>query len=132
MLGWAWLAATLVLAAHVVDEAAHDFLSWYNPRATRIRRVLRGLPFPPTFSFWPWLLGLMAAILVLASLTPLAYADVRWIRPLAWILAVEHVANGMLHVVASVVGRRPVPGVWSAPLLLASGGWLAYAVATVD
>ena len=127
--GWAWLLATVALALHVADEATHDFLAWYNPRALRIRQRLHGVPFPPTFTFLPWLLGLGAGVLLLAALTPLAYGGVSRLRPLAYVLATIHIANGLLHVVGSLVARRAVPGVLSAPLLLASGSWLGYAAA---
>ena len=129
--GWAWLAATIALAVHVADEATHDFLAWYNPRALRMRHALGGLPFPPTFTFLPWLLGLMAGVLLLGSLTPSAYAGRLWMRPLGYGLAGIHVANGLLHLVGSLLARRRVPGVLSAPLLLIAGGWLAYAAATL-
>ena len=125
--GLAWLSATIALALHVVDEATHDFLSWYNPRALRIRQALGGLPFPPTFTFLPWVLGLSLAVLVLASLTPVAYAGSSWIRPFGYVLAALHIANGLLHLVGSLLAKRPVPGVLSAPVLLMSGAWLAYA-----
>ena len=127
--GRAWLAATIAFGLHVADEASHDFLAWYNPRALRIREVLHGFRFPPTFTFWPWVLSLGAGVLVLAALTPLAYRGAPWLRPIAYFLAGIHVSNGLLHVVGSLVARRGVPGVWSAPLLLASGGWLGYAAA---
>jgi hypothetical protein len=72
--GLAWLAATLALALHVIDEATHDFRAWYNPQALRIRRFLGGFPFPPTFIFGQWLIGLSLAVLVLG-----AHANgVRW------------------------------------------------------
>ena len=103
--GWAWLAATSALAIHVVDEATHDFLSWYNPRAERIRRAL-GLQFPPTFTFVPWLIGLTAAVLLLAALTPAAYARAPWLRPAAYLLAVIHIGNGILHLTASALAKR--------------------------
>lgn len=125
--GWAWLAATIALAIHVADEAIHDFLSWYNPRALRIRRALGGLPFPPTFTFAPWLIGLTAAVLVLAALTPAAYGRAPWLRPAAYLLALVHIGNGILHLAASILARRAVPGVLSAPLLLLAGIWLGYA-----
>lgn len=125
--GWAWLAATFALAAHVADEATHDFLGWYNPRVLRIRQALGGIPFPPTFTFLPWLAGLVAAVLLLGSLVPSAFAGKSWMQPLAYGLAVIHVANGLLHIVGSLVARRRVPGVLSAPLLLAAGVWLAFA-----
>jgi hypothetical protein len=127
--GLAWLAGAVALALHVADEAIHDFLSWYNPRARRIRQALHGFPFPPTFTFVPWLLGLLAAVLLLAALTPLAYAGRSWLRPVAYALATIHIGNGLLHIGGSILARRPVPGVWSAPVLLIAGAWLAYATA---
>ena len=130
--GWAWLAATLALALHVADEATHDFLSWYNPRALRIRRALGGLPFPPTFTFVPWLLGLLAAILLLGALTPAAYLGEAWLRPAAYVLAVVHIGNGLLHIGGSLLARRMVPGTWSAPLLVATGVWLALAAGAMS
>lgn len=127
--GWAWLAATIALALHVADEATHDFLDWYNPRALRIRRFFGGLPFPPTFTFWPWLIGLMAAVLILAAMVPSAFAGERRLRSVAYFLSVVHIANGLLHLGAAGTARRAVPGVLSAPLLLLTGIWLAYAAA---
>jgi hypothetical protein len=125
--GWAWLAASVALALHVADEATHDFLAWYNPRALRIRQVLGGLPFPPTFTFWPWLIGLLVAVGILAALVPAAFAGERWLRSVAYFLSVVHIANGVLHLGAALSARRQVPGVPSAPLLLLTGIWLAYA-----
>jgi len=127
--GWAWVAATIALALQVADEATHDFLAWYNPQALRIRQALGGLPFPPTFTVLPWLLGLTAGVLLLGALTPAAYAGRPGMRPLAYALAGIHLGNGLLHLVASLVARRPVPGVLSAPLLLVAGGWLGFAAA---
>jgi hypothetical protein len=126
--GWAWIAATVALALHVADEAAHDFLAWYNPQALRIRRLLGGFPFPPTFAFWPWLIALSLAVIVLAALTPQAVAHTHWVGMLAIIMAAEHIGNGLLHLVAGVFTRRAVPGIWSAPLLLITGLWLFFSL----
>ena len=125
--GCAWLASAATLAVHVADEAAHDFLSWYNPQALRIRARLGGVPFPPTFTFWPWLGGLSAGVVALALLTPLAFAGVPSLVDVAYALAVVHVVNGVLHLSGGIISRRAVPGIWSAPLLIASGVWLGYA-----
>jgi hypothetical protein len=127
--GWAWLAATIALAIHVADEATHDFLSWYNPRAIRIRQALGRFPFPPTFTFLPWLGGLVVAVLLLALLTPSAHAGVRSLRPVAYVLAAIHIGNGLLHLGGSILTRRLVPGTLSAPLLVVTGAWLGYAAA---
>jgi hypothetical protein len=125
--GAAWLMMGFVLGFHVIDEAATDFLASYNPIAMRIRAHLGGLPFPPVFTFWPWFLGLLAAIAILLSLTPLAYARVTWMVPVAIAASLVIIGNGLVHIVASIRVRRRVPGVISAPFLLASGIWLLYA-----
>jgi hypothetical protein len=122
--GLSWLGMGIALGAHVADEAAHDFLSWYNPVARRIRARLAGVPFPPTFTFWPWLLGLLAVTGAFLALTPLAFAGRAWTRPLALAAGVINTGNGLLHLVSAAVLRRPVPGLWSSPVLLASALWL--------
>lgn len=124
-----WTVAVMALALHVVDEAAHDFLSWYNPIARRIRARLGGLPFPPTFTLASWSIALTAAVLALAALTPAAIADRVWMRPLGYTLAAIHIGNGTLHVAAGAVARQRVPGILSAPLLIAAGVWLWLSVA---
>ena len=129
--GWAWLTSVLALALHVVDEATHDFLRWYNPQALRIRHFLGDFPFPPTFTFWPWLIGLSAAVTGLAALTPFAFAGAHWLRGVALVVAAIHVLNGLLHLSAALLSRRAVPGVLSAPLLIAAGFWLWYAAGFV-
>lgn len=68
---------------------------------------------------------------MLGMLTPVAYEGRLWLWPLAYVVASIHIGNGLLHLIASVVMHRRVPGVMSAPLLLASGVWLVYAAATL-
>lgn len=131
-MGPAWLAMGIALGLHVADEAAHDFLAWYNPVATQIRARLGGLPFPPTFTFWPWLLGLVVLTGAILALTPLAYQGRGWLRPVAVALGVINTGNALLHLVGSVIARRRVPGVLSAPVLLASAAWLLYAAARAE
>ena len=122
--GFAWIAAVGALAIHVADEATHDFLSWYNPQALRIRGLMHGIPFPPTFTFWPWLMALGAGIALLAALTAAAFAGASWMRPAAYALSAIHLLNGTGHLVGALLARRAVPGVLSAPLLLAASIWL--------
>lgn len=123
-LGPPWLAVNAAFALHVLDEATSDFLAWYNPRALAIRQALGGLPFPPTFTFWPWLLGLIAAVLVLFALTPFAFRATPWLRSVALVVGIIQTGNGLLHLGAAALARRRVPGLWSAPLLLGSAAWL--------
>ena len=130
--GHAWLAMAIALGLHVADDAAHDFLAWYNPIVKRIRARLWGLPFPPTFTLWPWLMGLIVLTASLLALTPSAYEDRLWLRPIALILSAVNVANALLHLVGTALAGRRVPGVLSAPLLLVTALWLLYATLRGD
>ena len=127
--GRAWLALGIIFGVHVIDEALHDFLDWYNPVAKRIRGRLGGLPFPPVFTFWPWFLGLAFVTAAFLFATPIAYQGRAWLRPVAIAFALINIFNGLLHLVAAVVLRRAVPGVLSAPVLVAVSVWLFHAAA---
>ena len=117
----AWLAFALTLAAHAGDEALHDFLSVYNPRARSIRARWPFLPVP-VFTFGAWLALLAGAILALLLLSPLAFRGSRALSIAAVPVALlGGLANGAVHLLASVYYRRWMPGVYTAPLLLASG-----------
>jgi hypothetical protein len=122
--GIAWVAMAVAFGLHVADEAATDFLAWYNPTAQRMRAHLGGLPFPPVFTFWPWLLGLAMITALLLALAPLAFARATWLIPVATVVSIINIGNGLLHIVASLRLRRRVPGLFSAPLLLACATWL--------
>lgn len=122
-LGRAWLTLTGALVLHVADEAAHDFLSVYNPAVRALRETIPWLPLP-TFSFGIWLTGLVLAVMVLFVFTPVAVHGRRWIIVAALVYAFLMLGNGTLHLAYSVYSRAPMPGVWSAPLLLAAAGWL--------
>lgn len=119
--GMAWIAFALAVAVHVADEAAHDFLSVYNPIARAIRARLRFLPIP-TFSFGLWISGLTAGVILLIALSPVAFSGNDVLRLIAWPLAIlVGIGNGLLHLIGSAWQRRALPGVYSAPLLLVAG-----------
>ena len=130
LLGWAWLAHALALGLHVADEAAHDFLAFYNPIA-RAAQARLGLPFPPAFTFPVWLGGLVLGVAALLACTPLAFARRRWIAWIGVVLGLMMVANGGSHIVGSMVMHRWLPGTWSAPVLVVCAVVLVYASATV-
>lgn len=107
------------LSLHVLDEALTDFLSVYNPTVLKIRARFPWLKLP-VFSFTIWIIGLVAAVILLFALSPLAFQGVRWVVVAALPLSVLMIGNGLGHVISSVYLRRLMPGVYSSPLLIAA------------
>jgi len=125
--GYAWVAVALAVALHVTDEATHDFLAFYNPMALWIRSQVPFLPVP-VFSFEIWLSGLIAGILLLLALSPLAFKGNRTLRFIAYPLAIiVGLFNAAGHIGGSIYFQRWMPGVYSAPLLLLAAIWLLIA-----
>jgi hypothetical protein len=127
-IGRAWVAMWLALALHVTDEALTQFLAVYNPTVTALRARFGFWPMP-TFTFGVWLGGLIAFVVILAALSPFAFRNARWIRPLLFVLAiVVGLLNAMGHIAATIFGQtvntvrfsRPAPGFWSSPVLIAA------------
>jgi hypothetical protein len=129
--GLAWFLLCLAFCAHVADEALTGFLGVYNPTVLAVRARLSWFPMP-TFEFRDWLAGLIIANIVLLLLTPFAFRNARWLRPLAYVFAGVHLLNGMGHTLATIFGRtvstihfaRPAPGFYSSPLLFAGSIYL--------
>jgi hypothetical protein len=125
--GVAWVSLSLALALHVLDEAIHGFLSYYNPAALAIRDRLSVVRLP-TFSFEVWLIGLIVGVILLLALSPLAFRRARWMRPFALALSVIMVFNAGTHFSWSLVRGEVVPGTYSSPVLLAAALLLLVAV----
>lgn len=125
--GMAWMALCVAFALHVVDEALTNFLSFYNPMVQSLRERLGWFPMP-TFTFERWLGGLIVAIAILFALSPFAFRGARWLRPLGYVFAVVMLANGLAHTLGSINFQRLLPGVSSAPLLLAASVYLLHAL----
>ena len=129
--GLAWFLLCLAFCAHVADEALTGFLDVYNPTVTAMRARLSWFPMP-TFEYREWLIGLIVANLILLALTPLAYRNARWLRPLAYFFAGIMVLNGMGHTIFTMLGHtvpsvhfsRPAPGFYSSPFLLIASIYL--------
>ncbi|OLC05055.1 MAG: hypothetical protein AUH78_17330 [Gemmatimonadetes bacterium 13_1_40CM_4_69_8] len=117
----------MALAIHVADEALTDFLSVYNPAVRAIRSRFPFLPLP-TFTFPVWLGGLLAVTVLLFALSPAAFRGAPAMRPAAYVFAVVMAGNGLLHLVGSLLMRKAMPGVYSAPLILAAGLYLLASV----
>jgi hypothetical protein len=124
-LGLAWVLMWIALAVHIADEAFTGFLAVYNPTALALRSKFGFWPMP-TFEFRGWLIGLVAAILLLALLSPWAFRNTRWLRPLYYFVVVTGILNGLGHTLGTLLGHtvssvrfpRPAPGFYSSPLLL--------------
>jgi hypothetical protein len=121
--GYSYLAVCAALALHLTDEALTGFLDVYNPTVLAIRERLPWLPIP-VFTFRVWLTGLILAVLGFFSFAPLVFAARRGMRFLTYPLGVLMTANALQHVAGSFYLGRPMPGVYSSPLLLAASVWL--------
>jgi len=126
-LGLAWVMLCLAFAAHVADEALTDFLSVYNPTVRAIRQKLPLLPLP-TFTFEIWLTGLTTAVILLFLLSPYAFSRARWIKLLSYPYGLIILGNGVLHIIGSFYLGRLMPGVYTAPLLLAGSAYLLWSL----
>jgi hypothetical protein len=129
--GRAWLFLCVAFCAHVADEALTGFLPLYNATVLAMRSEYKWYPMP-TFGFREWLIALIVANAVLLLLTPYAFRNAWWLRPLGYVFAVVHLLNGTGHTLATIFGRtvssvsvpRPAPGFYSSPLLLAASIYL--------
>ena len=131
-LGMAWVALCAALGLHVLDEALTHFLSIYNPTVMAMRAKLGFWPMP-TFEFREWLIGLITAVGILFALSPLAFRNVRWVRPIFYFVAiVAGVLNALGHTTATILGHtvssvhfpRPASGFYSSPVLFAAAIYL--------
>jgi hypothetical protein len=124
--GLAGIAFAIAVALYVVDEASHNFLAVYNPNALTIRRRLR-IPFPPVFTLRTFLALLFSGVCLLLLLSPFALHGAHWIRVVALPLGILiGIGNACLHIGASLLYRRWMPGILSSPILLIAGGWLLW------
>ncbi len=133
--GVAWLLLCVTFIMHVIDEASTNFLSVYNPTVVALR-ARHPWFLMPTFEFREWLVGLIVVNLFLLLLTPFAFRNSRWLRPVAYFLAAIHFLNGTGHSVGTIYGSpfpevyfpRPMPGFYSSPFLLAASIYLLVSV----
>ena len=124
--GIAWMALVFVLAIHVVDEMATDFLPFYNALVTSVRASHEWFPMP-TISLPAWLNGLGIALVALLLSSPLVFEGKRYMRPIAFGFGGLMVLNAFGHIGASFYYGRAVPGVYSSPLLMIAALFLLFA-----
>lgn len=129
--GTAWVFLCLAFCAHVADEALTGFLPVYNATVQVMRSEYAWFPMP-NFEYRDWLIGLIVANVVFLLLTPFAFRNAQWLRPIAYFFAGVHLLNGMGHTLATIFGQtvssvhfpRPAPGFYSSPLLIAGSIYL--------
>jgi hypothetical protein len=123
----------LSVGLHVLDEAMTNFLAVYNPTVIALKHKLGWWPMP-AFDFRSWLGGLIVFVCFLLLLTPFMLRGARWMRPIAYLLIVIMILNGLGHMLFSILGRtvdsvrfaRPAPGFYSSPLLLVTSIYLLF------
>ncbi len=133
--GTPWLMLCLAFALHVWDEAAHDFLSYYNSTVLALYGHFSWFP-RMDMEFRTWIAAMLMANSVLLALTPWGYRNARWLRPLAYVFAGIQLLNGAGPILAAIRGRTvpsvhfegSPPGVYTAPLLVALAGYLIWSL----
>jgi hypothetical protein len=129
--GLAWVLLACALALHVADEALTNFLAVYNPTVRALRAKFPWLPVP-VFTFKVWLTGLILGVVLMFSFSGFAFHGAPWLRPIALVLALIMLANGLSHIAGTIWGRkflsaqfpRPMPGFYSSPFLIAASVYL--------
>ena len=124
-LGIAWIMLCFSLLIHVIDEALHDFLAFYNPIISRLKEHIPFLPFP-NFTFQEWLTGLVLAVILLFLLSRYAFRETGWIIHISFLFGSIMFLNGLLHIFGSVYFNLWVPGVYSSWILLISSAYLIW------
>jgi len=132
-LGTAWLFLCLSFATNILDQALNDFLGYYNATVLTLYGHFSWFPLID-LTFREWLVGMIAADAILLLLTPLAYRNSVYLRPLAYAFGVIMVLFGCGTVFASLLGRTVpsvhftgmAPGTYSAPLLVAASVYLLW------
>jgi hypothetical protein len=123
--GLAWLLLSIAFALHVWDQAAHDFLGYYNATVLTLYGHFSWFP-RMDMTFREWLTGLLVALLVCLCLAPFAFRNPGWLRPIAYLFAgIQFATGGGLILTTMLGGTVPSvrfegvgPGFYSSPLLL--------------
>jgi hypothetical protein len=123
----AWLLLNLAFYLHAYEEAVTGFLPIYNQTASGIRARVPWLPIP-VFSRREWLRRLALGMAFMLAFSPAVYWGARWTNPLIRAVSGIMLGNALLHVAGTIRGRtfssvqfrRPMPGFYSSPLLVAA------------
>lgn len=119
-LGRPWLALCLALALHFAEEAHVGFLPVYEDAVRAVRELFPFVRSPSlALAAGMWLaVGLVAALM---AILPFAYRGAPWMRVATIGLALITLANVSGHIGGSILAGRLMPGIYTIPLLAASG-----------
>ncbi len=131
--GTPWVLMCVAFGLHTWDEAAHDFLTCFNSTVLALCGHFSWFP-RMDMEFRTYLLILVLPNLVLLLLTPWAYQNAKWLRPLAYAFAGIQLLNGTGHILLTIRGHSvpsvhfdgPAPGAYTAPLLLILAAYLIW------
>ncbi len=126
-LGLAWLLLCVSFAANILDDALNDFLGYYNATVLTLYGHFSWFP-RIDLSFREWLVGAIVFDAVLLLLTPSAYRNSPFLRPIAYIFSTFMLLNALGIILASLLGRTVpsvhftgrAPGFYSSSLLVAA------------
>lgn len=133
--GASWLALCFASGLHIWDEAAHDFLSYFNATALTLYGHFSWFP-RIDMQFRTWLAALIVVNVLLLLLTPFAHRNAPWMWPLGFAFAAIEFLDGIGHIAATIRGGTVgsvqfpsvSPGFYSAPLLLLASGYLFWSL----
>jgi hypothetical protein len=129
--GIAWLLLCLSFAANILDDTFNDFIGYYNATVLTLYGHFSWFP-RMDLNFREWLVGVIVADVFLLILTPVAYRNPRFLRPIAYAFATIMLLLGSGTLLASVLGQTVpsvhfaggAPGFFTSPLLLAASSLL--------
>ncbi|MGC2529551.1 MAG: hypothetical protein WA639_17510 [Candidatus Acidiferrum sp.] len=129
--GIAWLLLCLSFAANILDDALHDFVGYYDATVLTLYGHFSWFP-RIDLSFRVWLVGVILSEAILLLLTPMAFRNSLFLRPMAYIFSVIMLFSGCGSILATMRGRTVpsvhftgmAPGTYSSPLLLAASIYL--------
>jgi hypothetical protein len=129
--GFAWLLLGLAFGLHIWDLAAHDFLTYYNATALALYGHFAIVP-RMDLSIKTWLTAVILINLAFLALTPLAYRNTNWVRPIGCLFAGIAIVEGIGQILATLRGgtvgsvhfEGVAPGLYTAPLLLICSAFL--------
>ena len=132
-LGIPWLLLCLSMTANILDDALNDFLGYYNATVLTLYGHFSWFP-RMDLSFREWLVGVIVADAALLLLTPFAFSNSRFLRPIAYIFSTIMLLIGSGSILVSMLGQTVpsvhftggAPGVYTSPLLLAASALLLW------